>query len=172
MKFADLLLLPFNTRTGLISVEAIVEALPGTPAAVAQQFYADHGRKPDHQEAYGSLQLNTLSWSLVGVEAASLMDASTLPAFQNWFSNVGERVTRFDVAGWQCIDSRADVQRHWAEHGTWLVPPVVLTGAVVGSSAALHVAEGHTRIGLLRGLARAEVLPASSRHMVWIGSTA
>lgn len=119
MKFSNLLDLPFDARAGIISINAVVDALPGTPEAVAAQFYADHGRKSDHQEAYGALQLDVLSWSLITVEAASLSDASTVPAFSNWFSNVGERASQFAASGWRCIDSRADVQRHWAEHGAY-----------------------------------------------------
>lgn len=172
MTFSDLLRLPFDRHTDRISVEAILSALPRTPEAVASQFYADHGRKADHQQAYGDLVLDTIAWSLVTVEAASLSDASTLPQFQSWYSNVGARPARFEVSGWTCIDSREDVQQHWAAHGTWLVPPVALTGSVVNKPSAFHVAEGHTRIGLLRGLVKHGVLAPSSRHRLWVGSAA
>lgn len=170
MKFADLLDLPYDTNTGIIAVEAILAAVPNTPLSVAQQFYADHGRKHDHQSTYWHLPIDQLAWSLIHVEAGLISRASVIQEFRPWFTSVANRAANYDTRGWECIDVRAEVRRHWAEHGTWSVPPVALVGQLVASTSELHVAEGHTRVGLLTGLVQHGVLAASSNHEIWLGT--
>lgn len=167
--FADLMRLPHDENSGRIELEAILAALPNTPWPVAMQFYADHARKPDHQACYGPLRLDTLSWELTGITAGQLALASTVTAFRRWFEAVAGRATHFEKDGWACIDTRAEVCRQWARERTWLVSPVVLQGAVAGSASEFHVAEGHTRIGLLKGLVAAGVISPLSAHEVWLG---
>ena len=45
----------------------------------------------------------------------------------------------------------------------------MMRGELVGSAASLHLVEGHTRTGALRGLVESGVLPPSSAHQVWVG---
>src|ERR1035438_8105247 len=47
--------------------------------------------------------------------------------------------------------------------------PIMMRGELVGSAASLHLVEGHTRTGALRGLVESGVLPPSSAHQVWVG---
>jgi hypothetical protein len=168
MKFSELLTLPFDA-SGCIDIAAILVALPDTPTEVAKQFYSDHARKNEFQVQYGGMDLDRLRWHRVKQSAGELMAASVYPDYQRWLDAVRRRPASFGSQGWECIDVRKDVQDHWAKHGTWLIPPVVLSGSLVGSSAALHIAEGHTRTGLLRGLIEHGLLPAQSMHSVWLG---
>ena len=45
----------------------------------------------------------------------------------------------------------------------------MLKGDLVDSNRPLHLVEGHTRLGALRGLVESSVLPLSSVHSVWVG---
>jgi hypothetical protein len=171
MQFSDLLDLPFDANTGIIDAKAIAGTLPTTPTEVALQFYADHGRKDDFQHAYGKLKISQIDWSLVEKRADVLNTASMNEDFHRWFTNVGARAANFPVAGWKCVDTRRNVREHWEKHRTWLVSPIFLEASLVGSTSHLHLAEGHTRLGLLAGLVEQGVLPASSTHRIWLGGT-
>ena len=79
----------------------------------------------------------------------ALSKATVFPGFQNWYDNVARRPEAFGEQGWKCIDSRKPIQKHWKVYGTWLVPPVLLRAKAATSSYEYHLAEGHTRVGLL-----------------------
>ena len=169
MRFSDLLQMPFNPESDTVDLRAILSALPDTPEEVARQVYSDHGRKEDFQSAYGRLEISAIEWKQVERPAAEICSASALPSFRQWFVNVGHRVERFEAEGWACIDVRRPVVSHWAEHATWVVPPVLILGDLMGSTG-LHLIEGHTRVGILAGLVRRRILSKNSGHVVWLGA--
>lgn len=169
MRFSGLLQLPFNPKSDTVDLRAILSALPDTPEEVARQAYSDHGRKDDFQSAYGCLDLSAIEWKQVECPAAEICSASVLPSFQQWFLNVGRRAERFEAEGWACIDVRRAVVSHWEKHETWVLPPVLILGDLMGSTG-LQLIEGHTRVGILAGLVRREILSRDSGHVVWLGA--
>ncbi len=170
MIFSDLTALPYDRRSGIIDLAALRRALPETPEPVAQQFYADHGRKDEFQNVYRGLRIDHLAWRLVSRTATDLVSASMNPDFRRWFDAVSERAAGVAVDGWRVIDGRKAIVAHWEQHRTWILPPVLLDGALMLASPALHLVEGHTRVGLLSGLLRSGILPGTSLHSIWCGS--
>lgn len=170
MNFSDLLALPYDKQSGIIDLTAIRAALPNTPDGVAQQFYADHGRKDELQSVYGTLNIDRMKWTLITETAEILIASSMNPNFRRRFQSVGERASRFSEQNWKCIDTREKVQAHWAQYKTWLIPPVMLMGTLIRSDSHLHLAEGHTRLGLLAGLVEHGILSKKSTHSVWLGA--
>lgn len=88
MRFTDLMSLPFNDRTDVILLDAVRQALPGTPEDVVEQLYVDHGRKEDFQNLYGHLALDEISWKLESLTASELSLVSYNPNYRNWFEGV------------------------------------------------------------------------------------
>ncbi len=170
MKFSDLLTQPFNENTGIIDLKTILSVTPNTPEQVAQQFYSDHGRKENFQSLYGKLNIEKIQWSLTHLRAAELLNCSINKDFEPWVLSVSKRAQRFPEHGWRCIDSRKDVQMHWANFGTWAVKPVLLSGPLAHTKKDLHLVEGHTRIGTLKGLISQGIISINSTHEAWIGS--
>jgi hypothetical protein len=152
MKFSDLLSLPYDVSGGRIQINALERALPSTPRDVAEQFFVEHGRNPDFQQQYSDIQLCKLKWTLIELNAGEIIACSVYKEFQRWFNSVSERAKMFCSSGWGAIDFRPDVQSHWETTRTWARPPVMLSAAVIGMGATLHLVEGHTRVGLLSGL--------------------
>jgi hypothetical protein len=140
------------------------------PDDVLEQFCADHATNSEFQEQYGQLDLCALSWRLRELPADQLVRSTVFEQFQRWVRSVRGRIGRFEVEGWACIDCRPAVIEHWKAHRTWLRSPIFLDGSVLGRDSILHLAEGHTRIGILTGLLEFGVLDASSLHRAWIGS--
>ena len=131
--------------------------------------FRDHGRNAAFQARYAKLNLSDLNWVLEERSAQELIAASMNNDFRQWFDCAGSRVTAFRQKGWSCIDNRADVQRYWERAHTWIVPPVLLSGKLVQSVSALHLVKGHTRVGLLAGLIKHDILPTRSIHAIWMG---
>lgn len=170
MKFRDLLDLPYDECNGNIALEAILEVLPNTPVEVAEQVYRDHGRKEEHQMEYGELEIGGLSWAKKELVAADIQSCFMLPRFSVWPERVSQRLERFEQVGWECIDVREDVWRHWEQHQTWMIEPVLIRRELVGEEEGLHLVEGHTRVGVLRGLLSRALIAGGSVHGVWFGA--
>ena len=141
------------------------------PDDVLEQFCSDHATKAEFQEQYGHLDLSRVKWERRSVPAAVLLAVNTYPGFRQWPESVAARLKYFAEDGWDCIDVRSAVVAHWRTHLTWMRAPIVLEGALLGRPGLLHLAEGHTRIGLLRGLVEHDLVRADSRHEVWLGAT-
>lgn len=170
MKFRDLLDLPYNEKNGIIELEAILEVLPNTPLEVVKQVYQDHGRNGEHQKEYGELDIGSLAWEKKRITAADIQPCFMLSRFSEWPYRVSQRLDQFEKMGWRCIDVRENVWRHWEEHQTWVMEPVFVHRGLVGTEEGMHLVEGHTRVGVLRGLLSRSLISASSFHGVWYGA--
>ena len=170
MTFRDLLDRPYNKRNGIIELEALLEALPNTPIEVVKQVYRDHGRNGEHQQEYGELDIGSLSWAKREFAATEIQSCFVLSRFSEWSNSVSQRLDRFEPVGWECIDGREEVWRHWKKHRTWLIEPIFVSRDLVGEEEGLHLVEGHTRVGVLRGLLRRSLISGSSVHGVWYGA--
>lgn len=170
MKFKQLLNQPYNKNTGQIDENVLARLLPETPPEVIRQFYVDHGRKDDFQSQYEDIEISKIHWAKVGLLAEDICQCSYYQRFSNWYNNVEQRALKLAKEGWSCIDCRSSVVKHWESERTWLTPPIFLRGSVLGSTSQLHLVEGHTRTGLLRGLVDAGVITPSSTHEIWLGS--
>lgn len=168
MRFCDLLNLPYDSAAN-IDRDSLKRCLPDTPDDVLTQVYADHGRKDDFQSQYGELDITSLRWEKRAFSAAEIAASCYYNHFSNWMDAVEQRVAQFSTHGWACIDKRPDVVAYWQAHKTWLRFPVFIAGHLIGVPTSLRLVEGHTRVGLLRGLIKANVLPTSSPHEIWLG---
>jgi hypothetical protein len=169
MKFSDLMKVPYDTSTGIIRVASLCSMLPQTPEEVAQQFYADHGRKGDFQRLYSGLRIDRLAWTLISEQGRRIANPSMNQDFRPWFESVSNRAAGVRASGWTCVDSRPRIVDHWQHHLTWIAPPIFLAGTTMGVSAEFHLVEGHTRLGLLSGLLREGLVPMESEHRLWLG---
>lgn len=169
MIFSDLLSIDYDEGSNVIDRQLLALLLPDTPEEV-RNVYAEHGRKDQFQSQYGALDIAKLSWSLVDITAADVRTVSINPNFSNWVGAVADRVSDFANLGWACIDTRKDVVNYWTSNETWLFPPVLLDGRLLGKGGGLHLMEGHTRVGVLCGLVNHQIVKGSSMHKIWRGS--
>ena len=169
MRFSDLLDQEYDERTGIIYADPIRDYLPETPLEVIEQVYCHHGRKDEFQSQYGELNLSAIDWTSIALPASEIIEATIYEGFMRWFRNVESRTSEFSARGWQCIDTRADVIAHWSRYQTWMRPPVLIQGLPPEVTGRLHVMEGHTRVGLLKGLIKEGVLSPLSTHEVFVG---
>lgn len=166
--YSDLLSLP-KEESDKIPMGVLVALDLPMPSDVLEQFCSDHGRKEEFQEQYGHLNLRELLWQLQSIPAKQLVQATVYEEFQCYPREVSERVAGFQKDGWECIDCRSEVIEQWRKHQTWLRPPILLVGNLVGQGPSLHLVEGHTRLGILAGLVKAGIVDAESTHQAWVG---
>jgi hypothetical protein len=70
------------------------------------------------------------------------------------------------------IHERDDVIASWREHGTWIEPPVMIEGELLGSSVHDVLLVGHTRLGCLGAFIDQGLVAPGARHEVWVARRA
>jgi hypothetical protein len=132
----------------------------GWPESVVEQFLFDHGANPAFVGQYGHLALDHLSWTLETLPAAEF---ARVTSFQDWLESYE---TNFRY--WIAQRPRAQ-QASWADAGTWIEPPLLIDASLLTPpEPGLHVLEGHTRVGILRGRLKAGVADPDQRHPVYV----
>ena len=133
------------------------------PRLVVEQFLFDHGDKPEFLEQYGHLDLLHLHWTLRKLPARELLGCS-------YYDEFGDRVRSVaESARWMLDQYREVYGEVW--DGSWRVPPVFIEGALHDPPQDhLHLVEGHTRLGVLIGLANAGEVSPDSTHEAFVAS--
>jgi hypothetical protein len=74
-----------------------------------------------------------------------------------------------DIIDNELIHEREDVVAFWRDTGTWIEPPILLSGAVFGTGIGDYLLVGSTRLGCLLAFLDQRVVGESARHRVWVG---
>jgi hypothetical protein len=170
MLFKELLRLKTDKKNGCIPLAVLQRLRLPMPDDVLEQFLADHGVKHEFQKQYGDLDLHGLHWRLILTPAAEIFQCSVYPGFQEWFDAVHDRTLEVPKSGWKSVLLRADGKQHWQDHRTWKRAPLMIKGDLIGSPCRLHLIEGHTRTGALKGLVDSGWLLGTSEHEIWLAS--
>ncbi len=168
MRLQEVLRLRRN-NAGAVPLEVLQTLGLPMPDDVLEQFVCDHGTKDDFQHQYGDLDLHAVEWKLIELPTSELLTCSIFPSYIAWIETARNRTYAVQVNGWENVCLPPGAAEHWQRYGTWKRPPVTVRGELVGSNRPLHLVEGHTRIGALKGLVESGVLTASSLHAVWVG---
>ncbi|GAB2191088.1 hypothetical protein [Sessilibacter sp. MAH2] len=142
------------------------------PDSVVKQFYIDHSDKDEFISMYGHIDLTKILWSLIEVHVDEIISISTEATFPDYMNEVSEDASYFSQIGEKVISSRLEIREHWKMHGTWRVPPVFISRELLNppSIKGLHLVEGHTRVGCLKGLSKYKVIDVKKYHKVYFGS--
>ncbi len=158
-----------RTSAGTVPLEVLQALELPMPADVLEQFVFDHGTKHEFQQQYGHLDLHALHWECQPIRAEEILACSVHPDYAEWVETAAGRTRAVPREGWNNVIFPPRTAQFWADNGTWMRTPVMLSGDLVHSDRPLHLVEGHTRLGALRGLVESVVLPSSSVHSVWVG---
>ncbi len=168
MYFQELLNLK-KDECGLMDFNELLNLLPNTPEDVLSQFFYDHGRNCDFQEQYGHLEITKLKWKEVELKADEIIKSSFYEDYSDYIIGVSERLNKFEKEDFFCIDIREKVVNNWKIKKTWLRTPIFLDAKLLEKSNKLHLVEGHTRFGILKGLLSKKVISKNSIHKIWFG---
>jgi hypothetical protein len=134
------------------------------PPGVVDQLLFDHGAKDEFLEQYRHLNLLRLRWELRSVRASELILCTSHKEFSDRVRSVAEH------PHWTLEQYEKGYGRVW-DH-SWMVPPLLLEGWLrEPPQNELHLVEGHTRIGVLKGLVQLGEVPADSEHDAFVAAS-
>jgi hypothetical protein len=136
------------------------------PDDAVEQFLWEHGADSRFLGHYGHLDLVALEWVDEQRTTAELVSATTADDM-TWSDTVTAS------AASQLKYQPRGVQDSWNVNGTWLRPPLFLDGALRNPpQTELHLIEGHTRLGSLRGLLQLGAITEDATHRVLVAVAA
>ena len=134
------------------------------PIEVFTQLFHEHRADAEFGELYRAVDWERVEWSLEDLSGVQWRQVSVDRGYQYAVDEARWRTLEEGVS-----DERPAVVAHWGEAGTWLVPPVLVTGEVLGNSLRYECLVGFTRLGNLLGLLDSGVVPETARHEAWVG---
>jgi hypothetical protein len=134
------------------------------PAPVFTALFHDRHGDPDLESMLRDIDFCHVTWQREERSGASLRQVSVDRAFQEAVDEAYRDIVDNDV-----IHDRGDVAASWRETGTWIEPPILLSGAVLGTAIRDHLLVGSTRLGCLRACLDQGVVMEGARHQVWLG---
>ena len=107
------------------------------PADVVERWLFDHAGNASFIEDYGHLDLAAIEWTRELVPAAQLVDMPTGASDAEFLASVVRLHRHY-------LGLRPQgIRDAWERHGTWLVPPILLSRQVLGEGEhGLQVVEG------------------------------
>jgi hypothetical protein len=157
-------------------IQSLYEATPGRharaarlaglscPSAVFTALF--HGRHddPDLQRLLRGVDFSQVTWEQEDRSGIALRQVSVDRSFQEAVDEAYRDIIDNDV-----IHEREDVVAAWRETGTWIEPPILLSGQALGTAIRDHLLVGSTRLGCLFAFLEQGVVTESARHQVWVG---
>ena len=163
MRFANLRYFA-RTAAGTLDPQAVHALKFPMPEDVLEQFVVDHSLSHEFQDKYADLDLYGIAWAIVDLPVPQITACTS--KFDDYVDEVAA-IIRENVAERPLPHMSAESSAAWFNSGTWLRSPVFLEAVVLGSST-LHLVEGHTRVGVLKGLLDMSV-PVRTNHRCWVG---
>jgi hypothetical protein len=103
-------------------------------------------------------------WELEEMSGVALRHLRVDRGYQHALDEARDRATQFGI-----VDEREEVVSHWRAARSWVVPPVIVSGDLLGGGAGFELLVGHTRLGNLLGILDREELTEANKHLVWVG---
>jgi hypothetical protein len=103
-------------------------------------------------------------WELEELSGIALRQVRVDRAYQHALDEARDRATQFGI-----VDDREEVVTHWRDAHSWFVPPVIVTGDLLGMTAGHQLLVGFTRLGNLLGLLDREEVTEVQKHLVSVG---
>jgi hypothetical protein len=104
-------------------------------------------------------------WELEEFSGVALRRVSVDRGFQHALDEARDQATQFGI-----VDDRPEVVEHWSTAHSWLVPPVMVAGEVLGTNIGYELLVGFTRLGNSLGLLDRQEIAEIARHLVWVGN--
>jgi hypothetical protein len=132
-----------------------------TPAGNAQRT---GGPLVSDLKAVMAVDWSRVSWELAEFSGVALRHMRVDREYQHALDEARDRATQFGI-----VDEREEVVSHWRDSKSWVVPPVVVSGNVLGGGAGFELLVGYTRFGNLLGMLDREEVAEANKHLVWVG---
>jgi len=136
----------------------------GCPQNVFTQLFHEGTQNADFAAIIRTVDWGRVRWELEALSGIALRHVGVDRSYQHALDEARDRATRFGI-----IDDRPEVVALWRDTHTWFVPPVLVTGDLLGTSVGYELLVGFTRFGNLLGLLDRQEIPEVRRHLVLVG---
>jgi hypothetical protein len=134
------------------------------PLDVFAQLFHEDANNADFAAIVRAVDWGRVRWGLEEFSGVTMRQVRVDRGYQHALDEARERATQFGI-----VDDRIDVVEHWRDAHSWLVPPVMVAGNVIGTNIGYELLVGFTRLGNLLGLLDRQDISEIQRHLVWIG---
>jgi hypothetical protein len=134
------------------------------PQEVFAQLFHEEANSEDFAVLVRSIDWGRVHWELQEFSGVALRHVRVDRAFQHALDEARGETTRFGI-----VDEREEVVNHWRDAKSWVVPPVVVSGDLLGGGSAYELLVGYTRLGNLLGMLDREEVKEAQKHLVWVG---
>jgi hypothetical protein len=134
------------------------------PQEVFAQLFHEEANNEGFAVIVRSIDWGRVSWELQEFSGVALRHMRVDRGYQYALDEARDRATQFGI-----VDGREAVLSHWKEAKSWVVPPVVVSGDLLGGGAGFELLVGYTRLGNLLGLLDREEIAEAQKHLAWVG---
>src|SRR5271170_3656830 len=124
------------------------------PQDVFTQIFHEEATNEDFAVIVRAVDWGRVRWELEELSGIALRHVRVDRGYQHALDEARDRATRFGI-----VDERQEVVDHWRGAKSWIVPPVVVTGELLGGGSGIELLAGCTRLGNLVGLLDREEVP-------------
>jgi hypothetical protein len=134
------------------------------PQEVFTQLFHEEANNEDFAVIVRSIDWGRVSWELQEFSGVALRHLRVDRGYQYALDEARDEATQFGI-----VDEREEVVNHWKDAKSWVVPPVVVSGDLLGGGTGFELLVGYTRLGNLLGLLDREEVKETQKHLVWVG---
>ena len=111
-----------------------------------------------------SVDWGRVTWELQEFSGIALRHVCVDRGYQRALDEARAQATQFGI-----VDERQDVVDHWQDAKSWIVPPVIVAGDLLGGGTGFELLVGCTRLGNLLGMLDRQEVSEVHKHLVWVG---
>jgi hypothetical protein len=134
------------------------------PEEVFAQLFHEEANNEDFAIIVRAVDWGRVRWDLEEQSGIALRHVRVDRGYQHALDEARDRATQFGI-----VDERQVIVDHWRDAKSWIVPPVVVAGDLLGGGSGLELLVGYTRLGNLLGLLDREEVSEVQKHLVWVG---
>jgi hypothetical protein len=139
------------------------EGLECPQEVFAQLFHGESANK-DLAVILRSVDWGRVSWELKELSGIALRHVRVDREFEHALDEARDHAVCYGI-----VDEREEVQEHWRDAKSWIVPPVALSVDLLGGGEGFELLVGYTRLGNLLGMLDRQEVKEVQKHLVWIG---
>ena len=133
------------------------------PQEVFAQLFHEKANDEDFAVIVRAIDWGRVRWELEESSGVALRHLRVDREYQHALDEARDRATQFGI-----VDQREELVNHWKDAKSWVVPPVVISGDLLGGGAGFELLVGYTRLGNLLGMLDREEVKEAQKHLVWV----
>jgi hypothetical protein len=134
------------------------------PQEVFTQLFHEEANNTDFAAIVRATDWGRVTWELQEFSGIALRHMRVDRGYQHALDEARDRASQFGI-----VDEREEVVNHWRDAKSWIVPPVIVAGDLIGAGGGFELLVGYTRLGNLLGMLDREEVSEVQKHLVWVG---